>query len=97
LLAKTELELCKDWVAAGRTNSKDLSSDNNLVETLPCQRGRPTFNVRALKSDGYVIDAIWPDGSIELVAGVFVAPESAAKWVNEQGDAWIKEHRPSYH
>jgi hypothetical protein len=62
-------------------------------------KGRPFFNVRALHNGaGYVIDAIWPDGRTEqLLLGEFTAPEAAAKWLNEYGEAWIEEHRPSYH
>jgi hypothetical protein len=49
---------------------------------------RPIFNVKALETGaGYIIEAIWPDGWIERLVGLYTSP-AAAKWVDERGDAW---------
>ena len=59
---------------------------------------RPIFNVKALETGaGYIIEAIWPDGRIERLVGLYTSPAYAAKWVNEHGEAWIALNQPNYH
>ena len=52
----------------------------------------PIFAVRLLDDhSGYVIDAVWTDGRREQVAGVlFKDPASAAQWVRESSEPWVK-------
>jgi hypothetical protein len=61
------------------------------------QTARPIFNVKALDSGSYFIEANWPDGRTERLVGTYTSPAHAAKWVNEHGDAWIALNQPNYH
>jgi hypothetical protein len=60
------------------------------------QTVRPTFNVKALATGaGYIIEAIWPDGGVERLVGLYRRPEDAARWVNQHGDSWIALNQPN--
>jgi hypothetical protein len=67
-------------------------------QVLSMPTARPIFNVKALETGaGYIIEAIWPDGRIERMVGLYTSPAYAAKWVNEHGEAWIALNQPNYH
>ena len=58
----------------------------------------PEFKVRALDDgSGYVIDAIWSDGTIEQLLGVFVRPEAALVWIGDRGADWVDNTGRRYH
>ena len=52
----------------------------------------PLFVVRMLDDgSGYVVDAIWADGRTEQIGNViFTEPDTAAQWVRESSDPWVK-------
>jgi hypothetical protein len=69
----------------------DAAAAANSVRT-PRDTDLQAYRVWRKVSDS--IDAIWQDGRIELLMGVFVGSEATAKWVNDRGDAWIEERQP---
>jgi hypothetical protein len=54
--------------------------------------GNPVFSVRSLgNGTDYVIDVIWPDGTVEKMTDVFASPEDAARWVSANSDSWVRD------
>ncbi len=41
----------------------------------------PRYEIRRLSNDRYVIDALFPAGTVEQLLGVFVSHEHAKRWL----------------
>ena len=53
---------------------------------------RPLFKVRFLDDgSGYVIDAVWPDGAVEEIPGLYSHTRFAQHWVMEHSEKWIED------
>jgi hypothetical protein len=51
---------------------------------------RPIFCVVLGDGENWVVEAEWPDGTIEQI-NVFKAHYQAASWVSTQSEAWLKK------
>lgn len=52
----------------------------------------PNFRVRE-SLGGYVIEAAWPDGSIEQIRGVYQTRDAATGWIAIRSSEWINQRR----
>jgi hypothetical protein len=55
----------------------------------------PNFNV--VRADrGYAIEAVWPDGQVERLSGLFVSADDAERWLESGGgQLWFAQRFPS--
>ena len=53
---------------------------------------RPFFCVVLNDGENWVVEAEWPDGTIEKI-DAFKAHYQAASWVSTQSEAWLKNRR----
>jgi hypothetical protein len=51
---------------------------------------RPIFCVVLSDGENWLVEAEWPDGTIEQI-NVFKAHFEAASWVSTQSEAWLKK------
>jgi len=51
---------------------------------------RPIFCVVLRDGENWVVEAEWPDGTIELI-DAFKAHFAATSWVSTQSEAWLKK------
>ena len=52
---------------------------------------KPIFKPRELKKlfeDEWYVEAEWPDGTIEQVAGPFASDSEARDWISHKSPAW---------
>ncbi len=53
---------------------------------------KPTFTARAYKDgSGYLVEAEWPDGVIQLVDD-FGSESEAMEWITDKSDDWVRKH-----
>jgi hypothetical protein len=53
---------------------------------------KPIFKPRELKKlfeDQWYVEAEWPDGTIEEIAGPFVSDSNARDWITQKSRAWL--------
>jgi hypothetical protein len=46
---------------------------------------------------GYVVEAVWPDGTAEQLPRVYVRAETAMAWIANAGIGWLAKRFPRYH
>jgi hypothetical protein len=62
------------------------------------RKDQPALAVRQLDNGaGYVVEAVWPDGTAEQLPRVYVRAETAMAWIADAGIDWLAERFPRYH
>jgi hypothetical protein len=46
---------------------------------------------------GYIVEAVWPDGTAEQLPRVYVRAETAIAWIADAGIDWLAVSFPRYH
>ncbi len=54
----------------------------------------PRFVIRLVDGE-FVIDALWPDGSLEQLVGVFTSEEGAERWISENASMYVAQKTDS--
>lgn len=60
----------------------DMPDSGTLFKVCPHASGQ-----------GYVIEALWPDGTAEQLSGIYLTPADAQLWVNQRSKAWLATRR----
>jgi hypothetical protein len=63
-----------------------VANARDFVEMSPTA-GRPFFHVTLSDSDQWLVEAEWPDGTLEAV-NTFNDHASAVNWINTQSETW---------
>jgi hypothetical protein len=74
------------WSAMTRTSFSYLF--RKVVTLIRPTHTGPLFQVIPIAS-GYVIAAIWPDGTIDILAGVYNDDASAARWISDHAYRYV--------
>jgi hypothetical protein len=52
---------------------------------------KPQFETRPHPESGWIINAIWPDGEVEQLLGVFRSQTDAERWIRTHAAAFIEQ------
>jgi hypothetical protein len=63
----------------------------DIVEMRPTA-GRPFFHVKLSDGDQWLVEAEWPDGTLEVV-NTFNDHASAVNWMNSRSETWDRTQR----
>ena len=79
------------WMAAGSAVALALRRPR-AHSTAMAKDPKPTFKPRPYKDgSGYLVEAEWPDGVIQLVDD-FGSESEALEWIAEKSDDWVRKH-----
>jgi hypothetical protein len=84
------LSLPRDEGHLGSWRSRFVGVCTLSIGTVTVTAPRPLFSVVLRDGDEWLIEAEWPDGSIEHVC-TFKAHSDAAKWLKTQSQTWLQE------